>query len=227
MEQQQQVRSGSKLETPDYDTFGSIDSLIFEPKLIDENEDRAGGPTGTKDQQPPPLLGPGKTTFAERVRLFQNLEKNRQQETPRSPGEANRPPQRKITFLEVQTNSQGQETSWKEVADNNKARVQFKTGEPSLMVVNQPEESYIDCTESCCGRGTSCSLRESNISCFTNHGESSDFCDCCTQCREEGDPNSLAMPPSLEPEHQQPAGNQEQQPASSAVVSGPTTTNFR
>ena len=26
-------RSESKLETPDYDTFGSIDSLIFEPKL--------------------------------------------------------------------------------------------------------------------------------------------------------------------------------------------------
>ena len=74
--EQQQVRSGSKLETPDYDTFGSIDSLIFEPKLIDENEDRAGGPT-TKGQQPPPLLGPGKTTFVERVRLFQNLEKNK------------------------------------------------------------------------------------------------------------------------------------------------------
>ena len=32
------VRSESKLETPDYDTFGSIDSLIFEPKLGAESQ---------------------------------------------------------------------------------------------------------------------------------------------------------------------------------------------
>ena len=31
-------RSESKLETPDYDTFGSIDSLIFEPKLGAESQ---------------------------------------------------------------------------------------------------------------------------------------------------------------------------------------------
>ena len=61
---------------------------------------------------------------------------------------------------------------------------------------NQPGEefshpnSYLDCNESCCGRGTSCSLGRSTLgggqdSSIGNLGESSgDFCDCCTQCRE-------------------------------------------
>ena len=61
---------------------------------------------------------------------------------------------------------------------------------------NQPGEefshpnSYLDCNESCCGRGASCSLGRSTLgggqdSSIGNLGESSgDFCDCCTQCRE-------------------------------------------
>uniref|UniRef100_A0A0K2TEG1 Uncharacterized protein n=1 Tax=Lepeophtheirus salmonis TaxID=72036 RepID=A0A0K2TEG1_LEPSM len=71
-------------ELTDYDTFGSIDSLIFEPKtpshddiveVLEESE--IGIQVDDKEEELEELnkddIGPGKTTFAERVKLFQNL----------------------------------------------------------------------------------------------------------------------------------------------------------
>ena len=79
-------------ENTDYDTFGSIDSLIFEPKVPSEediqeaqeeitqsfqyldNED--GGLESDTNEDIKPKIMPavaGQTTFAERVRLFQSL----------------------------------------------------------------------------------------------------------------------------------------------------------
>ncbi len=81
-------------ENTDYDTFGSIDSLIFEPKIpsneaILEVQEEIGQQfdfldiesEAVKIPQAPPLplktnaeiIGPGKTTFAERVKLFQQM----------------------------------------------------------------------------------------------------------------------------------------------------------
>ena len=75
-------------ENTDYDTFGSIDSLIFEPK-IPTNEDIAEAQEeiemqfdflNFKTQAEDEIIGAGKTTFAERVKLFQQLGANKKQE---------------------------------------------------------------------------------------------------------------------------------------------------
>ena len=124
--------SGSKLvsrENTDYDTFGSIDSLIFEPKIpthedikeaqeeIEQQFQYLNNEDGGEDSQDDLIsnkpkkkffAGPGKTTFAERVRLFQNLgKKSKSKEDP-----VTQRPSKKITFLDIS----GQETSWKELA---------------------------------------------------------------------------------------------------------------
>ena len=156
-------------DTTDYDTFGSIDSLIFEPKIRPKVEDIKEAQEEIEHQfeyldnhlQNPKkktLVGPGKTTFAERVRLFQNLESKK----PKPPPPLQRPT-RKITFLDVV----GHETSWKEVAES-----KSKEGEKSKV-------QFADCTESSCGHNTS--MKE-----FSSFMNESSFCDCCTQCREEG-----------------------------------------
>ena len=80
-------------ENTDYDTFGSIDSLIFEPK-IPSNEDIAEASVAEaqeeieqqfdflnfKTQTDNEIIGAGKTTFAERVKLFQQLGASKKQE---------------------------------------------------------------------------------------------------------------------------------------------------
>ena len=66
-------------ENTDYDTFGSIDSLIFEPKIptneaIEEEIEQHFEYLNNEFEPPKKLiLGPGKTTFAERVKMFNNL----------------------------------------------------------------------------------------------------------------------------------------------------------
>ena len=67
-------------ENTDYDTFGSIDSLIFEPKIptneaIQEEIENHFDYLNSEFQPPKKLgiIGPGKTTFAERVKMFNNL----------------------------------------------------------------------------------------------------------------------------------------------------------
>ena len=82
-------------ENTDYDTFGSIDSLIFEPK-IPSHEDIAEASVAeaqeeiethfdflnfkTTETTHNEIIGPGKTTFAERVKLFQQLGASKKQE---------------------------------------------------------------------------------------------------------------------------------------------------
>ena len=67
-------------ENTDYDTFGSIDSLIFEPKVptneaIEEEIESQFDYLNNEFVAPPKknILGPGRTTFAERVKMFNNL----------------------------------------------------------------------------------------------------------------------------------------------------------
>ena len=146
-------------ENTDYDTFGSIDSLIFEPKLEKKGNDKGGGSNkedikkahkeidrqfgyldveeaGTDSQEdrrsgrsvgagkkyrpaagagtvPPTGVavgaadkpkGPGKTTFAERVKLFQNLgRKPSEEEAPQPPPPPPQPLQKnkRIAFLDL------------------------------------------------------------------------------------------------------------------------------
>ena len=111
-------------ENTDYDTFGSIDSLIFEPKIpthedikeaqeeIEQHFEYLDDLDGSTSLYKGSVTGPGKTTFAERVRLFQNLESRK----PKALPPIEKPPSKKITFLDIQ----GQETSWKEVANARK-----------------------------------------------------------------------------------------------------------
>jgi hypothetical protein len=126
-------------ECTDYDTFGSIDSLIFEPKFeskedikkahneidlqfryldreeagTDSQEDRRSSKSSVvaasaKDRDE--KKGPGKTTFAERVKLFQNLGKKTAKKQLQPPPPT--PKNKKITFLDVTAQP---ETSWKEL----------------------------------------------------------------------------------------------------------------
>ena len=150
-------------EATDYDTFGSIDSLIFEPKLDKKGGDKGGGGSnkedikkahkeidrqfgyldveeaGTDSQEDrrsgrsvgaagkkyrPAVAavagtgpgtgaaggvadkpkGPGKTTFAERVKLFQNLgRKPSEEEAPLPPPPPPQPLQKnkRIAFLDL------------------------------------------------------------------------------------------------------------------------------
>ncbi|QQP36038.1 Uncharacterized protein FKW44_021012 [Caligus rogercresseyi] len=112
----------------DYDTFGSIDSLIFEPKSPShedipeepENEELEESKSEKECCDAEEGLGPGKTTFAERVKLFQSLGSGKT--TLQS---SSRSKQSVITFsssssksaVATQTSLPGNSvvTSWKEV----------------------------------------------------------------------------------------------------------------
>ncbi len=126
----------SKDSNTDYDTFGSIDSLIFEPKMggsrrdikeaqeaiekqfqylnnEDAGEDSQDDVVDNRSRRKKVVVsGAGKTAFAERVKLFQNLGRKGE-----SSGESiqalPKPPVKKITFLDVK----GQATSWKKIAE--------------------------------------------------------------------------------------------------------------
>lgn len=195
-------------ENTDYDTFGSIDSLIFEPKIpthedikeaqeeieqqfeyldhigVDESVYNDFTPT----KKPEDIVGPGKTTFAERVRLFQKLGKKEQEtETKRMITPVQRPA-KKITMLDVY----GQETTWREVA---KAKNSKKLGNEALRVIEnafggrtvkleRKEESESEDEEQLSSVCPDCQNHPHN-------GEESlgtlacSSCDCCTQCDAE------------------------------------------
>ncbi len=70
--------------------------------------DKEGKPFNIEPRKPEDIVGPGKTTFAERVRLFQKLGKKEVEgEVKRNSTPVQRPV-KKITTLEVC----GQETTW-------------------------------------------------------------------------------------------------------------------
>lgn len=181
-------------ETTDYDTFGSIDSLIFEPKtpsqedikeVQDEieqqfeylNHEDCGGDSQDDYKTTPKqakakkklFSGPGKTTFAERVKLFQNL--GRKSKSPKLPP-AVKPPTKKITFLDVS----GQETSWKELAEGRleaKPRIDNNTDQEDFHSNTLSHESAQDGTSLCpdCNNPYDMSLTTVCSTCY-----------CCTQC---------------------------------------------
>jgi hypothetical protein len=166
-------------ENTDYDTFGSIDSLIFEPK-IPSNEDIEEAQEEIEQQfdylkqfddqsgsilPPDDITGPGKTTFAERVKLFQRLGNKIGKERPPSPVQ---PPTKKITFLDVI----GQETSWKQVALAKRA--DKKNNQEHR---NDDDEQLSLCPE--CNN-----VMMESLVCST--------CDCCTQCDEEEKKDAVA-----------------------------------
>ena len=198
-------------ENTDYDTFGSIDSLIFEPK-IPTNEDIKEAQEEIEQQfeyldhigvdesvyddftptkKPEDIVGPGKTTFAERVRLFQKLGKKEQEtETKRMITPVQRPA-KKITMLDVY----GQETTWREVA---KAKDAKKLGNEALRVIEnafggrpvkleRKEESESEGDE----LSSVCPDCQNQQIIGNANGEESlgtlacSSCDCCTQCDAE------------------------------------------
>ena len=152
-------------ENTDYDTFGSIDSLIFEPKLpsnediieaheeIDQQFEFMKQFDNSQRKKSKDIIGPGKTTFAERVKLFQNLGTKKAKPIPVPPPPPPPPPK--------QANL---ETNWKKVAE-----------EKSHQTKNESEEteSHSFCPE--CNNPMFESLLCST--CYT-----------CTQCGEEDEP---------------------------------------
>ena len=129
-------------ENTDYDTFGSIDSLIFEPKIptneaIQEAQEEIENQfdflkvTVEEPNNNEEIIGPGKTTFAERVKLFQQL------------GDAKKPPPATAT-------------NWKKVALEKKQQKQDEQHSLCPECHNPMLESFICST--CDG-------------CSTNYGE--------------------------------------------------------
>ena len=195
-------------ENTDYDTFGSIDSLIFEPKIPTHEDikeaqeeieqqfeylDHIGVDESVYDdvtpaKKPEDVIGPGKTTFAERVRLFQKLGKKDQEiETQRMMTPIQRPA-KKITMLDVY----GQETTWREVAKNKDAK---KLGNEALKMIENAFGVHRVKLER---KEESASEDEGELSSVcpdcqnhSQHVEESmgtvvcSTCDCCTQCDAE------------------------------------------
>ena len=194
-------------ENTDYDTFGSIDSLIFEPKIPTHEDikeaqeeiehqfeylDHIGVDESvyddiTLDRKPEDIVGPGKTTFAERVKLFQKLGKKEQETESKRNSTPIQRPVKKITTLEVC----GQETTWKEVA---KAKGAKKLGSEALRVIESafgPRTSRLERQEESCSDGDEYSSVCPDCQNRTHNGEESlgtlacsscAGCDCCTQC---------------------------------------------
>lgn len=178
-------------ENTDYDTFESIDSLIFEPKVpthedikevqeeIEQqfdylNQMGCDDDVSFKQRRLNDVIGPGKTTFAERVKLFQKLGKKEMEADEMRMATPVQRPVKKITVLEVD----GQETTWKEVAkakDGIMNNPKFNKNPDPLFPKKNPtlhEEGCPDC------RSGEESLITSNI-CST--------CDCCTECNQSED----------------------------------------
>ena len=156
-------------ENTDYDTFGSIDSLIFEPKLNNPtNEDIENAQEEidlqfnylkqfdvSQRKKAKNIIGPGKTTFAERVKLFQSLGNNKKTiSKPPIPPPPPPPPPKQVNL----------ETNWKKVAqEKSKNQDEIRAEEEEL-------ESHSYCPE--CNNPMLESLMCST--CYT-----------CTQCGEE------------------------------------------
>ena len=157
-------------ENTDYDTFGSIDSLIFEPKLNNHptNEDIEQAQEEidlqfnylkqfdvSQRKKAKNIIGPGKTTFAERVKLFQSLGSKKTTLRPPIPPPPPPPPPKQANL----------ETNWKKVA-------QEKSLKPSPDEIRAEEEleSHSFCPE--CNNPMLESLMCST--CYT-----------CTQCGED------------------------------------------
>ena len=151
-------------ENTDYDTFGSIDSLIFEPKLnatheeieevqeeIDQQFNYLKQFDASQRKKAKDIIGPGKTTFAERVKLFQNLGTKKAFIPPVPPPPPPPPPK--------QANL---ETNWKKVAQ-----------EKSIASKANPEND--ECESSFCPECNNPMLE--SLMCST--------CYTCTQCGEE------------------------------------------
>ncbi len=223
-------------ENTDYDTFGSIDSLIFEPKVpsqedikevheeidsqfdylkqFDSNENRKSGKkrfdmtSAAEDLND--ITSPGKTTFAERVRLFQQLGNKKSSLNNKKRPPVQPPPSKKITFLDVK----GQETSWKEVA---KAKEQMQ-----MQIRNKEQEVSVDLTSEDDGASTFCPechnqmmpSMEASLLCST--------CNCCSTCDGLDDEQEAE-------EEEEPRGLENGEAAKSSinhVSSGTTSWDF-
>jgi hypothetical protein len=194
-------------ENTDYDTFGSIDSLIFEPKIPTHEDikeaqeeieqqfeylDHIGVDESVYDditpaKKPEDIISPGKTTFAERVRLFQKLGKKEQETDTKRIMTPIQRPAKKITMLDVY----GQETTWREVA---KAKDKKKLGNEALKVIENAfgrvklerkeesasedeEEELMSVCPDCQNLPPNGEDSIGTVGCST--------CDCCTQCDAE------------------------------------------
>ena len=196
-------------ENTDYDTFGSIDSLIFEPKIpthedikeaqeeIEHHFEYLDDLDGSTSLYKGSITGPGKTTFADRVRLFQNLESRKPKLLP----PIEKPPTKKITFLDIQ----GQETSWKEVANarkkssdtdsskasNSSSKNQSNKWNPSdddrtkhfaKSIETLAQKPVASCNESMCNCAESSYRGEHSLA----HEGQCSMCECnCAQCLED------------------------------------------
>lgn len=193
-------------ENTDYDTFGSIDSLIFEPKIPTHEDikeaqeeieqqfeylDHIGVDESVYDditptKRPEDIVGPGKTTFAERVKLFQKLGKKEQESNVKRNTTPVQRPAKRITTLEVS----GQETTWRELA---KAKDAQKLGNEALRMIENTFGARSSRLER---KEESESEDEFSSVCpdcqnVPHHGDESfgtlacSSCDCCTQCDVE------------------------------------------
>lgn len=188
-------------ENTDYDTFGSIDSLIFEPKIpthedIKEVQEEIEHQFEYLDQigmvesvyndgsvkNLEDVIGPGKTTFAERVKLFQKLGKKEAEAEEQRMATPVQRPVKKITVLEVD----GQETTWKELAkakDSMNPRTMARNLNSGPVVGRLDEESPADddgMSSSVCPECQHNEHSEGDESLLTSNACST--CDCCTEC---------------------------------------------
>ena len=164
-------------ENTDYDTFGSIDSLIFEPKVptneaIQEEIETHFDYLNSEFQPPKKLgiIGPGKTTFAERVKMFNNLSSS-EIVVGNNSGGGN-------SSIGASAASPKQPTNWHEVALAKKATIKKSSliG-PTPAAANAPASAVADSshiTESTCPECRHVLLE--SLVCST--------CDNCTQCGE-------------------------------------------